>query len=171
MVGPIKPAEYTSQLSKMMDSHIQGGDTRTVSIRSLAPSVEAAKVIAKHASQVKPEYGAVFVHGLHGTSVESDKEHPPSVFASREVHLMVEMLGFAYQDAASKVPASAWCRAMHDEIKTLEGVMDETYFPLTQSSILDLEKTYKKEALEFLRALKKELDPTNVFRNAVPLAT
>jgi hypothetical protein len=169
-VTSIAPAAYVQGLTKMIDSHLIGGESRTVSMKSLVPSSGAAAVIAKQAPLVTPEWGAMFIHMVHGESVSSDKEHPDSVFANREIHLMVEILGVAYRDEKSKAPATEWCRKTHDALVAVDGVMDYFYLPLTQSSALTLETTYKKEELEFLKGLKKELDPKNVFFNLLPLA-
>lgn len=169
-VEAVTPGNYTREITKMIDSHLRGGEGRTVSIRSLVPSAEAADIIARNASLITPDWGAVFIHMANGPSFRPEAQHPQSVFASRETHLMVEILGFAYQDAASMEPAIQWCRNTHKELTMAKGVMDEAYLPLMDAKALQLNKTYKKDSLDFLRALKKELDPNNVFYNPIPLA-
>lgn len=169
-VAPATPADYTRQFTKMGAHHVQGGQSRSVSMRSLVPSPAAAAAIAKQAPLITPGWGAMFIHMVHGESVSSDRKHPASVFPSREVHLMVEILGFAFADPGSNPAAAAWCQSTHEAFEGVDGVMDEAYFPLMQSSILNLEKTFRKEDLDFLRAIKKEYDPTNVFFNPMPLA-
>lgn len=168
-VNSLKPADYTRELTKLIDLHIQGGDTCTVSIRSLVPSQQIVDIIAKNASLVTPEWGAIFVHMIHGQSVTPQDDRPASVFASRESHLMVEMLGFSYKDPNEVPAASAWCKTMAGEMNAADGLLAERYFSLTHKATLDLTTTFKKDALDFLKQLKKELDPDNVFRYPMPL--
>ena len=82
---------------------------------------------------------------------------------------MVEILGYSYRDEKAKDPAIAWCRTMYEELKGAEGAMDMKYLPITQAESLDLKTTYKEDDLAFLRGLKKELDPSNVFCYPMPL--
>ncbi|KAH8168614.1 FAD binding domain-containing protein [Sarocladium implicatum] len=123
-VGPVTPAEHTAQLSKTVDfKNIPGGESRTVCAKGLVLSREAAQVVARNCALIQPEWGACFIHMLHGDSVNTGKQHPPSVFANRETSLMMEILGLSFQDEGAKEAAAAWCRNMYDEMSKVEGIM------------------------------------------------
>lgn len=170
-VAPVTPAEHTAQVSKMVDyKDLPGGESRTVCTRGLALSPQAAEVVARYCALIPSEWGAVFIHMLHGQSVTTENEHPSSVFANRETSLMIEILGFAYQDESVKDAAMAWCKNMYGEMTNVDGVMDKRYFPLTQRAAYQAETTYGEEELLFLRTLKTELDPTYAFSSIDQLA-
>src|SRR5688572_19656782 len=61
-VSSVALADYVRQLTQMIAPHLQGGETRTVSLRSLVPSPGAVAVIAKHAPLITPDWGAMFIH-------------------------------------------------------------------------------------------------------------
>jgi FAD/FMN-containing dehydrogenase len=109
----------------------------------------------------------------HGPSTEGSGSEVSSVFAAREPHYMLEILGYAAV-ASAQEEAEKWAAQMAAEIQEVdpENVLPTAYISLynarrggSPDKVLD--KVYQANA-EVVRALKARFDPGNLFRLAVP---
>lgn len=131
-------------------------------------SDEVIAVYAKHAALIPLTGGGISMHELRKCSPSCGplSDYPSSVFAYRKPCIMLELiaLGATVEDGEK---ANKWAADMRDEMVTVDAALEWSYPPLTAPEYFDLEKLFG-ENTKVLRQLKKELDPTGVFKYAVP---
>jgi hypothetical protein len=148
----------------MLPRHVYAGTSRSVNLRGLELSPSAIERIIKHAD-VMPAAGMLLnMHMLAGYACE--EPFTPSIFRNREPHTMLEIIGFAYTPEHVEAGKN-WADEFARDMKDAEGVMEGTYINLTWEDELDLAKIYGS-AFGELKAMKREFDPTDVFKYAVP---
>jgi hypothetical protein len=113
----------------------------------------------------------VSIHQLRGPS--AGPQSHPSVFATREPHYMLELLGFVTDGDLE--PSRQWALQAAEEIQQAEpsNVLPTAYISVYNSGIQAnspieaLEKTYGDKA-QVLKDLKAKVDPEGVFALTVP---
>ncbi|KAL2842916.1 FAD-binding domain-containing protein [Aspergillus pseudoustus] len=148
------------------------GSSRTYNLASISNAT--AEAIGRNLALLPSDPAAMFtVHQLRGPSVDGTLTKPLSVFATREPHYMLEILGYA-TSGVDQGASEAWAAQMAAEIE-LAGqgdILPTAYVSLygpgpTESPDKVLEKVYGSKA-EVVRLLKARVDPENTFRLAVP---
>ncbi|KAL3443135.1 FAD-binding domain-containing protein [Aspergillus insuetus] len=133
-----------------------------------------AEVIGRNIARLPSDPATMLsVHQLRGPSVEGHGSGEDSLFATREPHYMLEVLGYATV-ASAQEEAQKWAAQMAAEIQQADpgNVLPSAYISLYNSvrgGLPDkvLEKVYGPKA-DVVRALKAKFDPENVFRLVVP---
>ncbi|KAF4551578.1 FAD-binding domain-containing protein 73 [Elsinoe fawcettii] len=143
---------------------------RSVGLRTASQKV--LEVVKKHCGLMPADLGAVVTwHELRTDSPSANKERSLlSVFGARQPHYILEILACAVEQENLEA-VTAWGLTFRDEIleKASEEVLESQWVPMTPAGELKgPEKVYGSENAEFLRMLKKEKDPKNVFRYAIP---
>lgn len=139
-------------------------------IKTLTPKV--LKIFKKYCD-VLPEDLAVALtwHQLRQCSPSAVGQHgQPSVFSLREPHHVVEILSQAV-DASNYEKVAKWGQDFRNELleKVPEEILDSRWIPLTpDDEVPPLPTLFGKNNASFLTRLKKEKDPNNVFRHAIP---
>ncbi|KAL3492135.1 hypothetical protein BJX62DRAFT_250878 [Aspergillus germanicus] len=134
-----------------------------------------AEVIGRNIARLPSDPASMFsLHQLRGRSVEGLGAGEDSVFATREPHYMLEILGYATVASAQK-EAEKWAAQMAAEIEQVDpgNVLPTTYISLYNAARggspgIVLDKVYGLKA-EVVKALKAKFDPENLFRLAVPV--
>lgn len=146
------------------------GSAFSHSVRRISPSI--AEAMGRNLARMPADPGAmVSIHQLRGPS--AGPQNHASVFASREPHYMLELLG--YTTGGDPEESSQWAFTTAEEIKLAdpETVLPTAYVSLYNSGIQAksatelLEKTYGSKAA-VLRDLKAKFDPEEVFSLTVP---
>ncbi|KAJ5896733.1 D-lactate dehydrogenase [Penicillium subrubescens] len=139
-------------------------------VRRIPPSV--AEAIGRNLAIMPADRGAmVSIHQLRGPSA-GPQDHP-SVFATREPHYMLELLGFS--TSGDEDVSRQWAIQTTDEIQQADpdNVLPTAYISVYNSAIQAkstseaLEKTYGPKA-QVLKDLKASFDPDSVFSLTVP---
>ncbi|KAK7747588.1 hypothetical protein SLS62_009087 [Diatrype stigma] len=135
------------------------GQAYTLNFKKLTP--KTAEVLAKHTA-LSPAGMAVSVHRLREPAANEG-----SVFGSRVDHHMLEIIAMTpVKDLEAK--GAEWARGVISELKEADpdNILDSSYVSL-QGDDADYRKVYGPH-YDTLVALKKKLDPENVFKYAVP---
>lgn len=140
------------------------------SLRRISPLTAAAigRILARMPSGDGP---MISIHQLRGPSAGPQSQ--PSVFATREPHYMLELLGFVTE--GDREQARQWALQAAEDIQQVEpsNVLPTAYISIYNSGIQAnspseaLEKTYGDKA-QVLKALKAKVDPQGVFALTVP---
>ncbi|GFF30897.1 6-hydroxy-D-nicotine oxidase [Aspergillus udagawae] len=146
------------------------GASSTHSIRRITPAV--AETIGQYLATMPSDPGTMFsIHQLRGPSVTPQKHS--NVFAAREPHYMLEILGYAAEETLS-AEAMEWAVQMARAVERADpgNVLPTAYISLyntaaAASSDEVLRRVYGDKA-EVVRDLKRGFDPGNVFRLTVP---
>ncbi|GIC87658.1 FAD-binding oxidoreductase [Aspergillus udagawae] len=146
------------------------GAPRTHSIRRITPAV--AETIGQYLATMPSDPGTMFsIHQLRGPSATQQKHL--NVFAAREPHYMLEILGYAAEETLS-AEAMEWAVQMARGIERVDpgNVLPTAYISLyntaaAASSDEVLRRVYGDKA-GVVRDLKRGFDPGNVFRLTVP---
>jgi hypothetical protein len=139
----------------------------TVSLTKL--SSEAVLFIAEAAAAVvaspSTALGAgIIIHPMLFPS-PSVGTHENSTFLCREPHLMLELIGVAGTPETAEEAAS-WARSLQTKLRAAPGIMEATYCPFTTEKSVEA-KVFGKH-LDFLTAVKQELDPEGRLKYAYP---
>ncbi|GFF23999.1 6-hydroxy-D-nicotine oxidase [Aspergillus udagawae] len=146
------------------------GAPSTHSIRRITPAV--AETIGQYLATMPSDPGTMFsIHQLRGQS--ATQQNHLNVFAAREPHYMLEILGYAAEETLS-AEAMEWAVQMARGIERVDpgNVLPTAYISLyntaaAASSDEVLRRVYGDKA-EVVRVLKRGFDPGNVFRLTVP---
>jgi hypothetical protein len=146
------------------------GAPSTHSIRRITPAV--AETIGQYLATMPSDPGTMFsIHQLRGPSATQQKHL--NVFAAREPHYMLEILGYAAEETLS-AEAMEWAVQMARAVERADpgNVLPTAYISLyntaaAASSDDVLRRVYGDKA-EVVRDLKRGFDPGNVFRLTVP---
>ncbi|PWY92832.1 FAD-binding domain-containing protein [Aspergillus heteromorphus CBS 117.55] len=145
------------------------GISRTQNIRRITP--EVAKVLGQTLDRMPSDPGTMFsIQQLRGVSAEAKSN---SVFATREPHLVLEILGFTTEDEA-KEESEQWAKRAAEEFQQTDpnNTLPTVYISLLNTMGVEsadvLRKAYGPHVPELL-ALKERIDPENVYSLAVPL--
>lgn len=139
-------------------------------VRHMSPLV--AETLGRNIAIMPSDPGCMIsIHQLRGPSA-GPQDHA-SVFATREPHYMLELLGFI--TSGDPEGSRQWALQTTKEIERVEpeNLLPTTYISLFNSAIQAkspteaLEKTYGSKA-ELLKDLKAKVDPEGVFALAVP---
>ncbi|KAB8265046.1 hypothetical protein BDV32DRAFT_62599 [Aspergillus pseudonomiae] len=143
------------------------GSSRTVNLHKVTP--EVAEAIGRNLTTLPSDPGTMMsVHQLRGPSAAPKDS---SVFAAREPHYMVEILGFATVEKR-KEEAEKWASDVAEAISKTEAgnILPTAYISLYSGSergVDPLSQFYGSHAEEIV-SLKKEYDPEDLFHWAVP---
>lgn len=102
------------------------------------------------------------VHACHGKGARTDEA---ASFGIRKPHMLLEAHSLA-TDLETKHLGFAWVESAMDQLQKRGLKMDGGY-PNLMMPEESIEKCFGKN-LGKLKALKKKLDPNNVFANAIP---
>jgi len=157
-------ATYVAEITSVIPPVMYPGICRTVSLRDLRLSNSAIETFARYAELQPKTAGLMTFHSMHGSFAGSPPM--PSIFRNREAHYMLEIIGLSVVPEGGE-EEKIWANRFGDEMGKAEGNLESTYLPLTPTELVDLKKVYG-EHLDKLVALKKEVDPKNVFRHTLP---
>jgi hypothetical protein len=142
------------------------GTPQTICVSSFSDEVIAT--IARFAEGM-PRLPSCMIslHFLRAVSPSaSAAKEAESVYPGREPHIMIEILGTPGGDE-DPLGATKWSRDFRNAMNGTDVVQKWSWVPLTAKEHGGLDDMYGRKAQE-LRDLKKELDPENVFRYALP---
>jgi hypothetical protein len=169
-VAPTTVPEWFAGNGRMIPETVYGSGNFTHSVHSISPTV--AGVIGKRLRDMPQNPGSMLsIHQLRGPSTKP--EDRPSVFAAREPHFMLEILGYSTVEEQA-AEAEAWAEGIYDEIAAVEpgSLLATPYISLfkTRGKKADevLEKIYGPMAT-VVKDLKNSFDRDNVFSLTVPM--
>jgi hypothetical protein len=146
------------------------GSSVTHNISHISPAV--AETIGRNLARMPNDRATMFsIHQLRGPSA-APQDHS-SVFATREPHYMLEILGYVTEERR-KEEAEEWAVRTAKEIEEADpgNVLPTTYLSVYNSARAEtLDEVLKKaygSKVEVVRGLKSRFDPDNVFRLTVP---
>ncbi|KAJ5368900.1 D-lactate dehydrogenase [Penicillium cataractarum] len=169
MVAPTTMPEWFVANGAMIPSSLAGSGF-SHNVRRMSPLI--AETIGPNLAIMPSDPGCmVSIHQLRGPSA-GPQDHP-SVFATREPHYMLELLGFA--TSGDQEVSKQWALQTTEEIERAdpENLLPTSYISVYNSTIQAkssaeaLEKTYGPNA-EVLKDLKAKVDPEGVFALTVP---
>ncbi|OGM45315.1 D-lactate dehydrogenase [Aspergillus bombycis] len=143
------------------------GSSRTLNLHNVTPEVTEA--IGRNLTTLPSDPGTMMsVHQLRGPSAAPKGS---SVFATREPHYMLEILGFATVENR-KEEAEKWASDIAEAISETDAgnILPTTYISLYSGSergVDPLGQFYGSHTEEIL-SLKKEYDPEDLFHWIVP---
>jgi hypothetical protein len=141
------------------------GSARTHNLRQITPQV--AEIIGHYITEMPSNPATVFsIHQLRGPSAAPKQD---SVFATREPHYMLEILGYATV-AEDRRKAEKWANdfAMALEESGEGNILPTRYISLDGSAeAYSISRLFGSNTQEVI-ALKKEYDPNHVFKLTVP---
>ncbi|KAJ5775380.1 uncharacterized protein N7511_000391 [Penicillium nucicola] len=115
-VAPMTMAEWFAGNQRMIPETVFGFGTFTHSVHSISPAL--AGVIGRHLRDMPDNPGCMLsIHQLRGPSAQPPGQ--PSVFAAREPHFMLEILGFSITEE-QKFEGESWAEGAFREIETVE---------------------------------------------------
>ncbi|KAE8329396.1 hypothetical protein BDV39DRAFT_47599 [Aspergillus sergii] len=158
--------EWFTGNAALVPSHVYGS-SRTLNLHNVTP--EVAEAIGRNLTTLPSDPGTMIsVHQLRGPSA-APKDN--SVFATREPHYMLEILGFAAVEDR-KGESEKWASDIAEAVsKTDAGnILPTTYISLysaPEHAVDPLTQFYGSHVEEIL-SLKKEYDPKAVFHWTVP---
>ncbi|GAD98753.1 hypothetical protein AOR_1_952034 [Paecilomyces variotii No. 5] len=161
-VTPTSMASFTLASENVVPKHVYG-TMFTTSVYELTP--EIVDVICQYAA-LHPDDPATFL-GLHELRNCTPQPSADSVVCARSPHFVFE-IGATAQAPNLADGAIEWGRAFLDAVlKTRpENILPSTYLPLTESAKVNLKALYG-DKFEFLRNVKQQYDPRNVFKHAL----
>ncbi|OJZ80650.1 hypothetical protein ASPFODRAFT_212404 [Aspergillus luchuensis CBS 106.47] len=148
------------------------GSLQTHNIRRINPVV--AEVIGRNVASMPSDPGTMLsIHQLRGQSAGEDAsklEH--SVFATREPHYMLEILGCG-TDEQNAGTSEEWAVKTAKEVAQVDegNVVSTAYVSLMRLASMKPDEAVKKAFgtnAEVVRELKERFDPENVFALALP---
>jgi FAD/FMN-containing dehydrogenase len=142
------------------------GNSQTVNIGGMRVSQAVIEATAKFVDTQPSDASMIAFHSIHGALAKGIPS-VGSVFGTREDHHMMEIVGCTMNPAEADT-AGKWADEFYARVKTAEGVLDGKLYPsMAPTAVWDLKKIYG-ENYEKLLALKREVDPKNVFKQTVP---
>ncbi|PYI04750.1 FAD-binding domain-containing protein [Aspergillus sclerotiicarbonarius CBS 121057] len=146
------------------------GAPATHNIRSVTPAV--AEVIGRNLAIMPADPGTMFsIHQLRGPSAQSESS-AHSVFAAREPHFLLEILGFVTEEK-NQGEAERWAARLAKEVQEVDAgnVLPTAYISLFKTQGVPAEELLNKvygDKAALVRELKERFDPQNVFALTVP---
>jgi hypothetical protein len=144
------------------------GTSRTRNVYQLTP--EVVETLGRHLEKMPSDPGAMF--SIHQSRVSSAHPQSNSVFASREPHFMLEILGYSSQENSEE--SETWAIDLWEDIQKTDNknFLGSTYISLDvweeePSQPKTLSRFFGSHADEVIE-LKKKYDPQNVFELTVP---
>ena len=138
------------------------GHFQSISLKRWSPQVIDTYV--KHVESMVDGTGILF-HELRACSPSAGTpdQFPGSIFNQRQPHILIEILpmGNSPEDA---VPRNKWAAACRDGLAQTDAALKWNYPSLMAPEHSSPEKFWGETATE-LKQLKKELDPTGVFKS------
>ncbi|KAE8168699.1 hypothetical protein BDV40DRAFT_3002 [Aspergillus tamarii] len=165
-VGETTIPEWFAGNAAMVPSSVYGS-SRTLNLYSVTP--EVAEAIGRNLTTLPTDPGTMIsMHQLRGPSA-APKDN--SVFATREPHYMLEIVGFAVVEDR-KGEAEHWASNIAEAVSKTDGgnILPTTYISLysaPEREVDPLSQFYGSHAEEIL-SLKKEYDPEGFFHWTVP---
>lgn len=163
-VGVTTIPDWQNTVSAMVPSGIYGG-SRTHSVREI--NNEVADIIIKNLETMGDAMLSVHQLGKHGAQPNSE-----SVFAIREPHFMLEIVGGSATKEGRQQTVD-WAASTWNDLQHIgsENLIPTAYVSLDQPSEVPgstpLSRLFGSNAQEVF-ALKKQYDPEDVFKLAVP---
>jgi hypothetical protein len=153
--------KWSDQMAPMLPppSH---NSSRAVFINGFTP--DAVKILAAAAEKI-PD-GVQWGIGTFPVFGESTKPHPESSFRVREPFGFIHALG-PVADPSRVAEGKEWTDGILNELKAA-GLVKANYLGILGLD-LDVEECFGKENFGRLKALKRKVDPENVFKH-VPAA-
>ncbi|ATY67358.1 D-lactate dehydrogenase [Cordyceps militaris] len=153
-------------LTKMMRPHVRG-HWHSASLTHLSP--QAIRVLAAQAAKIPAAgNGGFALHIVRADSPSCAGTAPASVTPYGTPHVSVDILGIvdiAGEDEVEQAMVS-WAEEARDALARVDAAADFTYLPFTHPSHLNLQGIFG-DNLEFMRQIKTEQDPNNVFNNGL----
>lgn len=141
------------------------GSSRTHNLYHVTPQV--TEVLGRNLAKMPSDLATMFsIHQLRGPGATP---HDDSIFASREPHFMLEVLGFSTKEE-TKAESEQWASDLADDVQKntdAGNILPQAYISLALLDQASLSKFYGPYAQEVL-ALKKRYDPDGVFSLTVP---
>ncbi|KAL1867423.1 hypothetical protein Plec18167_008696 [Paecilomyces lecythidis] len=161
-VAPTTMASFTLASEQVVPKHAYG-TMFTVSVYELTP--EIVDVICQYAL-LHPNDPSTFL-GMHELRSCTPQPSADSVVCARSPHFMFE-IGATAQARDMVDGAIEWGRALHGALlqSQPENIIPSTYLPLTEPALVDIKAIYGNK-FEFLRNVKQQYDPRNVFKHAL----
>lgn len=169
MVAPITIPEWFVANGAIVPPSLAGSGF-SHNVRRISPLV--AETVGRNLALMPTDQGAmVSIHQLRGPS--AGPQSHSSVFATREPHYMLELLGFV--TSGDQEVSRQWALGTTEEIEQADpgSVLPTAYVSVYNSAIQAkspteaLEKTYGNKA-HALKDLKAKFDPEGVFALTVP---
>jgi FAD/FMN-containing dehydrogenase len=107
-------------------------------------------------------YSNIMLEPIHGAARRYDEGH--AAFPERTARYHVSALG-VWTDPPDDEPEKTWARGVHASITALGGARTYVNYLSTDEPADRASSTYPPTTLRRLRAVKRRLDPDNVFRS------
>ncbi|XWX01101.1 hypothetical protein V2A60_009126 [Cordyceps javanica] len=153
-------------LTKMIRQHVRG-NCHSASITRL--SAQAIDVLATQAAKIPAAgNGGFSLHIVRADGPSCSSTAPSSVTPYNTPHVSIDILGIVDIAGSDEVERAvvSWAQEARDELVKVDAVANFTYLPFTHPTHLNLEGIYG-ENLQFMRQIKKEQDPNNIFNNGL----
>lgn len=153
-------------LTKMIRQHIRG-NCHSASVTHLSP--QAISVLAAQAAKIPAAgNGGFSLHIVRADSPSCASSAPESVTPYGTPHVAIDILGIVDISGPEEVEKAMvdWAQEARNELAKVDAAAKFTYLPFTHPDHLSLEGIYG-DNLEFMRQIKKEHDPNNVFNNGL----
>ncbi|KAF7327939.1 FAD-binding domain-containing protein [Mycena kentingensis (nom. inval.)] len=164
--GPLSLSGLFANTAKAIPTQTFGVGSRSVSMRKLSPGI--VETMSKHLALMPSDFGAgVIFHELRGKSAAVTES---SVFAAREPHYMIELVG-SVLDSANVDKVKTWVTAYADELteaaRASGDLLEAPWVPMTSDDRIDLKRLYGGN-YETVVELKRKFDKDNFFKYALP---
>jgi FAD/FMN-containing dehydrogenase len=123
-------------------------------------------IVGRVRSRPMGKTGVLF-EPIHGAARRFGHDHAP--FPQREARYHVSALGI-WEDEAADEPEIAWVRETHAAVTALGTTGTYVNYIAHDEPADRASSTYPPEVLERLRAVKRRVDPENVFRSNLNIA-
>ena len=144
-------------------------NSRAINVRRITPKIYDIFVEACDSIPADPAAMLTW-HEVRSCSPSFDPETSlPSVFNAREPHYVIEILANAINEANFEA-VSQWGLTLRDELmrEVPEEILDASWLASTPMNETSLRKLYGSDNANFLVELKQQVDPTGVFKHALP---
>ena len=161
-VAPTKMSVF-NESTKTIAPQAVYGKSYTLSLRELTP--EVVNVICKHAA-IQPNSPAT-IFGMHELRDCASISPVNTLVAHRHPHFVMELLP-TVRDADLLDAALVWAHAFYEDLMKTDpsNIMTSTYLPLTEPGKVNMKGIFG-EKYEFLKLMKNQHDPDNVFKHAL----
>ncbi|OAA58729.1 FAD-binding, type 2 [Cordyceps fumosorosea ARSEF 2679] len=167
---PLQPTTMLAvlrNLARLIRPRVRG-TTHSASLTHLSP--QAVRALAAQAARIPAAGNGGF--SLHIVRADSPScaggVVPESVTPYGMPHVSVDVLGIVDIEGSEEVERAmvGWAQEARDELVGVDAAARFTYLPFTHPKHLSLEGIYG-DNLEFMRQIKKEQDPNNVFKHGL----
>ncbi|KAH8688736.1 hypothetical protein BGW36DRAFT_442638 [Talaromyces proteolyticus] len=167
--------DWVTEMRALVPSSVYGGGSHTHNLKQI--TTEAAQVLGRNLSKMPSDPACMFsVHQLRGPSTSHSTNDSNftyknnSVFAEREPHYMLEILGFSTTEENKHV-CEQWASDLANQFQQetdTTNILPHAYISLDPINNGNMVRIFGSHAEEVF-ALKKTYDPDNVFALALPL--